>query len=79
MENEMTKVYLLFYDTDTGTSEEWDVCYTPCEVFTNPEDREKRIEYIKKFDKQLNNTYEYEFHKDEVDVMNENTLQDNPF
>ena len=79
MENEMTKVYLLFYDTDTGTTEEWDVCHTPCEVFTNPEDREKRIEYIKKFDKQLNNTYEYEFHKDEVDVMNENTLQDNPF
>jgi hypothetical protein len=37
----MTKVYLLFYDTDTGAREEWNTFYTPCEVFTNPEDRQK--------------------------------------
>jgi hypothetical protein len=74
----MTKVYLLFYDTDTGAREEWNTFYTPCEVFITPEDREERIKYIKKFAKQLNEG-EYEFHKDEVDVMNENTLQDNPF
>ena len=74
----MTKVYLLFYDTDTGATEEWNTFYTPCEVFTNPEDREKRIEYVKKLSAQLSKGKFY-FHKEEVNVMNENTLQDDPF
>jgi hypothetical protein len=74
----MTKVYLLFYDTDTGAREEWNTFYTPCEVFTNPEDRQKRIEHIKKLAAQLDEG-EFEFHENEVDVMNENTIYDNPF
>ncbi len=74
----MTKVYLLFYDTDTGASEEQNTFYTPCEVFTNPEDREERIEYIKKLSTQLSKGKFY-FHTEEVDVMNKNTLQNDPF
>ena len=36
-------IYLLFYDTDSGSREEWNTFYTPCEVFLSSEDRETRI------------------------------------
>jgi hypothetical protein len=42
------KVYLLYYDNDdTGAREERNVFYTPCEVYLSPEDRQKRIDFIK--------------------------------
>lgn len=36
-------VYLLFYDTDEGSREEWNTFYTPCEAFATAEARTNRI------------------------------------
>lgn len=41
------KVYLLYYDTDVGSREEWNTFYTPVEVFTSDEERSARIDVIK--------------------------------
>jgi hypothetical protein len=41
------KIYLLYYDTDTGSREEWNTFYTPCEAFATPQQRAERIEFIK--------------------------------
>ena len=55
-------VYLLYHDLDgTGASEEWNVFYTPVEVFLTPELREARKDYIKSINPA------YEFH--EVDIV----------
>jgi len=43
----MTTVYLLYYDTDYGSREEWNTFYTPCEVFATEEHRQRRIDFIK--------------------------------
>ena len=40
-------VYLLYYDTDYGSREEWNTFYTPCEVFATEEQRQRRIDFIK--------------------------------
>jgi hypothetical protein len=44
----VTTAYLLYYDTDYGNREEWNFSYTPIEVFTDEETRDRRIEFIKK-------------------------------
>jgi hypothetical protein len=41
------KVYLLYYDTDYGSREEWNTFYTPCEVFDSEQKRQARIDFIK--------------------------------
>lgn len=32
----MTKMYVVFYDTDFGNREEWNIFYTPFKVFDDP-------------------------------------------
>lgn len=39
-------IYLLFYGTDTGASEDWQVFYTPAEVFRTKEERDARIKFL---------------------------------
>lgn len=41
-----TTLYMLQYDVDYGDRENWNVFYTPCEVFDSAEARMKRVEYI---------------------------------
>jgi hypothetical protein len=74
----MNKVYLLFYDTDFGCREEWNTFYTPCEVFVNPTDRDMRIQKIKEFAIQSNEG-PFEFHTEDLDVMNSNSINEDPF
>jgi len=50
-------VYILFYDVDYGGPESWNTFHTPCEVFSTPEERAKRIKELKA------ENPEYEFHK----------------
>lgn len=42
----MTKVYVLFYDTDEGDRENWNTFYTPCEVFADAATREARKNFV---------------------------------
>ena len=58
------KVYLLFYDEDgTGTREEWNVFYTPCEVFPLAQTRKDRIAYIK------SKYPELQFHAEDLELQ----------
>jgi hypothetical protein len=74
----MSTVYLLFYDTNFGSREEWNTLYTPCEVFENPVDRDNRIKKIKEFAIQSDEG-PFEFHEIDLDVMNSDSINDNPF
>jgi hypothetical protein len=59
-------VYVLFYDTDFGSREEWNTFYTPCEVFLSPEGRQARIDKLKHAVDSDGDPIRYEFH--ELDV-----------
>ena len=60
----MTKVYVLIYDTDNGSREDCNIFYSPIEVFTDPETRAKRIEFIE------NNTdYDIGFRTEDLDML----------
>lgn len=41
-------VYLLFYDTDDGSREEWNTFYTPVEAFPSAEARQLRRDWLSK-------------------------------
>lgn len=56
-------IYLLFYDTDYGSREEWNTFYTPCEVFLSSEDRETRITYLSNLTDDNGDPCNYIFHK----------------
>jgi hypothetical protein len=43
----MTKVYALFYDIDNNDREDWNVFYTPLEIFPTKELRDARIKFLK--------------------------------
>jgi hypothetical protein len=62
------KLYLLYYDTDSGAREEWSVFYTPCEIFLTPEQRQARIDFIRQQVDEDGNpvNYVYELHEHEV-------------
>lgn len=63
-------VYLLYHDTDgSGGSEEWNVFYTPVEVFTDPALREARKVYIKSVKPN------HEFHTVDIEIS---TVADEP-
>jgi hypothetical protein len=68
------KVYLLYYDTDYGVSEEWNTFYTPCEVFDSEEKRQARIDFL------IANTDEYtdedRFYKVDKDIMTNEQIQE---
>ena len=41
------KLYLLYYDNDSGDRENWNTFYTPVEVFLSEKERQDRIDAIK--------------------------------
>lgn len=43
----MTKLYVLFYDIDSDNREDWNVFYTPYEIFPTAELRNERIDFIR--------------------------------
>lgn len=55
-------VYVLQYDADTGGREDWNVFYTPLEVFLTPELRDARKAYISA------NKPNLEFHETDIEV-----------
>lgn len=61
------KLYLLYYDTNYGSREEWSIFYTPCEVFDSPEKRQARIDFIKAQVDEDGEPVPYEF--EEVDTV----------
>ena len=70
------KLYLLYYDTDgSGAREEWSVFYTPCEIFLTPEQRQARIDFIKKqIDLGEIDPVEYVFELQEHEVMTDDQI-----
>lgn len=63
------KLYLLYYDTETGSREEWNVFYTPCEIFDDPDKRQARIDFINEQVDEDGEPTEYEFHTVDVSLM----------
>ena len=68
------KVYLLYYDTDYGSREEWNTFYTPVEAFGTPEMRKTRIDAIKAQSEDYKN--DDCFHTVDVDIMTFDQLQE---
>ena len=68
------KVYLLYYDTDYGSREEWNTFYTPVEAFGTAEMRQTRIDAIKA------QSEDYKdndcFYTKDVDIMTFDQLQE---
>ncbi len=57
-------VYVLQYDSDTGEREDWNVFYTPIEIFLTKTERDQRIADIKAYDSSK------EFHETDVTLGN---------
>lgn len=53
-------VYVLQYDEDNGSREDWNVFYTPIELFATKAERDQRIADIEAYDPSM------EFEKTEV-------------
>lgn len=70
------KLYLLYYDTDNGSSEEWNTFYTPCEVFDDPSKRQQRIDFIKSQVDKDGKPVEYEFHTEDLELMTDAKIQE---
>ncbi len=54
------RVFLLYYDHNTGAREEWNTFYTPCEVFLDDLDRRARRAFLLAQDPTLR------FHEDDL-------------
>jgi hypothetical protein len=67
------KVYLLYYDTDLGSREEWNTFYTPCEVFDSAEKRQDRIDVIQAQSTDYKD--DDSFHKVDLDIMSNAEIQ----
>jgi hypothetical protein len=63
------KLYLLYYDTDYGSREEWNTFYTPCEVFDDPAKRQARIDFIKSQVDENSDPVKYEFYEADTVLM----------
>ena len=63
------KLYLLYYDTDSGSREEWNTFYTPCEVFDSAKKRQARIDFIKAQVDEDGDPVKHEFHKVDTVLM----------
>ncbi len=74
----MDIAYILHYDTDYGKSEEWNYSYTPTEVFSTPEDREKRIEYLKTLVDEDGEPLGYSYMKEDRRVMSSEDVTVDP-
>ena len=66
------KLYLLYYDTDSGSREEWNTFYTPVEVFDSAKKRQARIDFIKAQVDEDGDPVRYEFHKVDTVLMTDN-------
>jgi hypothetical protein len=66
-------LYLLAYDHDHGNSEDWNVMYTPTEIFTSDEQRQRRIEFLKNLP-----DWDMEFFEWDQNVMEEGDLETDP-
>jgi hypothetical protein len=64
------KVYVLFYDTNYGSREEWTTFYTPCEVFDSPEKRKARMDFLSGLiDEETDEPIGFGFHTLDLDMM----------
>ena len=70
------KLYLLYFDTDTGAREEWNTFYTPCEVFVSEEKRQARIDFIKQQVDEDGEPTAYEFHTVDTVLMTDELSQE---
>lgn len=59
-------IYLLFYDTDSGSREEWNTFYTPVEAFSSKELRSLRVKELKNAVDDDGDPYDYQFHTIDV-------------
>lgn len=41
------KLYFVAHDTDYGSREEWNVFYTPIEVYASEKEQQERVAYLK--------------------------------
>jgi hypothetical protein len=69
-------VYLLYYDTDYGSREEWNMFYTPCEVFDSVEKRQQRIYFIKQQVDEDGDLIPYEFHTVDTVIMTDRMIEE---
>lgn len=65
----MAKVYILSYDTDSGNKEDWNPFYIPFEAFHTPEDRQRRVDFLKSLDGHL------EFLEKDLDPMGPDQIE----
>ncbi len=70
------KVYLLYYDTDYGSREEWNTFYTPVEVFDSAKKRQARIDFIKQQVDEDGEPVAYEFHTVDKMIMTGAEMQE---
>lgn len=70
------KLYLLYYDTDMGSREEWNTFYTPCEVFDTPEKRQARIDFIKQQVDEDGYPLGHEFHTVDTVLMTDSMINE---
>jgi hypothetical protein len=70
------KLYLLYYDTDMGSREEWNIFYTPCEVFDSEQKRQARIDFIKQQVDQDGEPVDYGFHEVDTEIMTDANAQE---
>ena len=70
------KLYLLYYDTDIGSREEWNTFYTPCEVFDSAEKRQARIDFIKQQVDQDGEPVDYGYHEVDTVLMTDTMSQE---
>lgn len=61
-----TTLYTLQYDQDTGGREEWNVFYTPLEIYSTEELRQARIDELKQEVDEDGDPMNYHFHKEEI-------------
>ena len=70
------KLYLLYYDTDYGSREEWNTFYTPVEVFDSEAKRQARIDFIKQQVDEEGEPVLYEFHTVDKELMTDAMIQE---
>ena len=70
------KLYLLYYDTDYGSREEWNTFYTPVEVFDSEAKRQARIDFIKQQVDEDGEPVAYEFHTVDKMIMTDAEMQE---
>lgn len=60
-------IYLLFYDTDRGDREEWNVFYTPVEAFSTTAERDARMAFLRDAVDEDDEPCNYEFETRDIE------------